>query len=395
MEELYHDQKLMQFINPRVATSGLDIHVSYYDTDTKALKYAHQRSGSTSPVENYGWISIDGGYDAHDEGTGTSTNIPGSGTTLRTVSAVYATVGEFVSIGQDLLLQSNGAVITATVSGRLDFILAVGASVRNTITAATITNVDRVVDKGGASRTAAAGEFSAIDTNPSGYPVIAYYDITRQTVRIARASATIPFATQWLLQDVLDNETVITPWKDPNYRYSGKYITMKIDAAGYVHLAFYRNSTGDLIYMKSTNNPTTGATPYTFGPSVIVDSIGSVGVWADLAILEPTPGATTEDDARPYISYLDSSLANTFDGIKVAYWNPALERASDTLVSGGTDSASQPDSPDGWELMNAPMGFEVEGSRTSVEFNTVSTDYSVTIAYASTDYFRIGYYVKE
>jgi hypothetical protein len=203
----------------------------------------------------------------------------------------------------------------------------------------------------------------------SGNPVIAYYDTTNQTVKLARASAVNPTAAQWTLQTVMSAG-------DPNFKYSGKYISLKIDSAGYVHLAFYRNSTGDLIYMKSTNHPTDGSA-YTFGSSVIIDSIGSVGVWADITL----------DGTNPVISYLDSSMVNTFDGIKMAYYDAGLE-----TVSG--DTAGEPDTIDGWETMNAALGYEVESVRTSAEVDTGSNFWQTAIGYSSSDYFRIAYYVK-
>ncbi|MFP4115195.1 MAG: hypothetical protein ACOC2Y_05590, partial [Spirochaetota bacterium] len=225
---------------------------------------------------------------------------------------------------------------------------------------------------GGASRSTAAGEFSAIDVTPTNnYPVVAYYDITNSTVRLARSTATNPDATQWAVQDVMDTN-------DANYDFSGKYISMRIDSQGYVHLAFFRNSSGDLVYMKSTNNPTDGSTAYIFGDSVTVDSNGSVGVWADVTLLND----------RPYISYLDSSLVNTFDGAKLAYYDPALE------VETG-DNAGEPDTADGWEYMNAPMNYEVESVRTSIEADVGSDNFwTAAIGYSSSDYYRIGYYVE-
>ncbi|PKL25609.1 MAG: hypothetical protein CVV47_06030 [Spirochaetae bacterium HGW-Spirochaetae-3] len=468
-ELLYHDQKLMQFINQRVVTSGSDIHISYYDTDTKALKYWHHTS-NTNPAYAMDWINVDGGMDEHDGNStttityasATATNVthqaPSNGVTVASHNVV---LGQKVASGTILVTLSNATQITATQNGYVSYLLDIGDAVSRwsattvatlashsvyssstnvgeaVVTAPTATVLLTLTDYAGtntnitasvaglisyrspvgtpvtgtttlasimtdysrivsANRSASAGEFSAIDTNPSGYPVIAYYDMSNQTVKIARASAVNPSGAQWALQTAM----VVTPWKDTNFKYSGKYITMRIDEAGYLHMAFYRNSTGDLLYMKSTNKPSDGTTAYAFGPSVIVDDLGSVGVWADLAIYEPTPGSTAEDDARPYVSYLDSSLANTFDGIKVAYWDPGLERSSDGLPSGGIDSDSQPDSPDGWETINAPMLYEVENVRTGVEYYNDAgappdSDYSIRIGYSSTDYYRVGYYVKE
>ncbi|AEJ60427.1 hypothetical protein Spith_0140 [Spirochaeta thermophila DSM 6578] len=293
-ENMGHDQYLMQFINERVVTVGDNIHVSYYDTETKALKYMYIQSGDTSTAE-HSWVNLDGGSD-----------------------------------GDDIQVVSTG-------------------------------------------RVSAAGEFSAIDVTPLGYPVIAYYDISRQTVRIARATSTTPTtAADWVLQDVISTS-------DPNYRYSGKYISMRIDSQGYVHLAFFRVSTGDLIYMKSTNNPQDGSTDYTFGPTVVVDNEGSVGIWADISLT---------DDDRPVITYLDFSLVNTFDGLKMAFYDPALEREDG-------DVAGEPDTSDGWETMYAALGYDIDNKRLSIEYDTGGHNgWWAAIGYASSDYYRVAYYVK-
>ena len=380
-EALYHDEKLMQFINQRIVADGDNIHTAYYDTDTKALKYYLHLSGNNSGYQ-HSWINIDGGYDGDDQAISSSTasiTVPANGS--YTVTNVYVSDGQFVTLGTDILTLSNGLTYTAGYDGTVN--LMVGNS--DTMTAPwyqsrsydlySLTGTSsRIVDEGGSTRTAAAGEFSAIDVMPAtGYPVIAYYDITNKTVKLARANNATPDQTQWTLQTVMAAD-------DDNFSYSGKYITMKIDSQGYVHLAFYRNSTGDLVYMKSTNHPTDGSA-YTFGESVIVDSIGSVGVWADL---------TLEND-EPVISYLDSSLVNTFDGIKMAYYDSALETTADEFTG---ESETEPDTLDGWETMNAALGFEVESVRTSIEADTGSNDWSQAIGYSSNDYFRIGYYLK-
>jgi len=295
----------------------------------------------------------------------------GTGGTTRTVLSVAVAIGDYVSIGDRIVQRSDGTWILSTAQGQIETVIAVGANVNSSIVVATVRDLDRVVDKGGSSRAASAGEYSAIDVMPtSGFPVIVYYDITNQTVRLARASAVNPTASQWVLQTVMSSGT------DPNFKYSGKYISMRIDSAGYVHLAFYRNSTGDLVYMKSTNNPTDGSA-YVFGKSVIVDSVGSVGIWADVSL----------DGTNPVLSYLDSSMVNTFDGVKVAYYDPTLE-----TLSG--DTAGQPDTIDGWETMNAALGYEVESVRTSVEVDTGANFWHAAVGYGSSDYFRIGYYVK-
>ncbi|MBN1242520.1 MAG: Ig-like domain repeat protein [Spirochaetales bacterium] len=445
-EALYHDQKLMQFVNQRVVTNGDDIHLSYYDTDTKSLKYWYHQSGVNEPYAQ-AWINIDGGLDAHD---GAATNVTygtASETDVQTraptngvsVASVAVSLGQKVAQDELLATLSNGTQITATANGYVSYIITVGSAVSRwfdttiaslashsvvavladagdtVVTTPTPTPILSISDYAGATtvisanaagflgdraaigtpvtnatvlasilttttriasvgRSSAAGEYSAVDVVPgTGFPLIAYYDIANQTVKLARASAVNPAGTQWYLQAVMDSGT------DANYRYSGKYISMKVDVNGYVHLAFFRNSTGDLVYMRSTNTSydVGPSVPYTFGPSVVIDSIGSVGTWADLSL----------DGTNPVISYLDSSLVNTFDGIKLAYYDSALETETG-------DADGVPDSIDGWETMNAALGYEVESVRTSVETDTGANFWNQAIGYSSTDYYRIGYYVK-
>jgi hypothetical protein len=376
-ESLYHDQKLMQFINQRVVNNGNNIHHSYYDTDTKALKYFYALSGVGENTYGPTFINVDGGFDQDDGVTNIQVSPNYAWNDNHAVVTIHVSVGDTISVGDPVVTLNNGTdvVILSDYTGLVAQILVDPADTdvdSENLIAVLDTSDTRIVDFGGSSRSAAAGEFSAIDVTPgNGYPVIAYYDITGRTVKIARATAVNPDETRWNLQSVMASG-------DANREFSGKYITMKIDSQGYVHLAFFRNSTGDLIYLKSTNNPVDGATAYTFGESVIIDSIGSVGSWADLTL----------DNDEPVISYLDSSLVNTFSGIKVAYYDPSFEAEPG-------DSAGEPDTADGWETMNAALGFEVESVRTSIETDTGTNFWRHAVGYSSSDYFRIGYYVRQ
>ncbi len=451
-ELLYHDQRLMQFINQRIVTQGNNLHVSYYDTDTKAMKYWYALSGA-NPAYAQTWINLDGGMDEHDGNTSTSITYASATATNSnytspnngvTVAQHYVVLGDKVANGTQIARMSNNAIVNATTNGFVTYLLPVGsASPRNvattigtlgshrvlsvstnvgddvvinptpttiltlenyagtttpilttvagaigsrsavgtavvdtTVLSLIVTDLTRIVRTG---RSTAAGEFSAIAVTPNGYPAIAYYDITNQTVKLARASIAVPIAaTDWRTQTVMTTGV----GGDPNFKYSGKYISMRIDASGYVHLSFFRNSTGDLIYMRSTNtsNEVNAATPYTFGKSVIIDSNGSVGTWTDVSL----------DGTNPVISYLDSSLVNTFDGIKIAYYDAAI----DNLVTATGDLDNVPDTIDGWETMNAALGYEVESVRTSAEVDRGTNFWKAAVGYSSSDYFRIGYYLK-
>jgi hypothetical protein len=517
MEELYHNTMLMQFINQRVVNSGNDIHISYFDTKDKSLKYAYVANGDADGNEHQNWINLDGGSDGDDTSLsattaytqtvtatattytaaaatgnglaisstrtgavtakvsvpaayasgatimrigGNNVTMPAAGylTTITaaatfatqpndvatyrpnatTVTAVLVSVGDYVTAGTAIATAAGGTVtILSAASGYVASIAGAGTALTSgTTTVATTTNrkilsaaanatavapgdslytyssdgstvvtvnataagvvsattaANTVLAGGtptvvsttgvsriyGGARAAAAGEYSAIDVTPTThYPVIAYYDITDQTLKLAYARTNAPTAgAEWTTQYVM-------PLSDPNYKYSGKYVSMRIDPDGYVHLVFYRNSTGDLIYMKSTNHPTDGQTAYDFGPSVTLDSIGAVGIWADLSLGAKDGGG----NYVPYISYLDSSYTNTFDAVKLAYFD------ADLVATGNN----------GWEYMNASLAYEVENVRTSVEYDAGTNAtldngaafWRAAIGYQSSDFYRIAYYVK-
>ena len=311
-EELWHDEMLMQFINQRVVNDGDNIHISYFDTETKAVKYHYIQSNDQTYGELQTWINLDGGSDG-DDGNSSSqvVNVPRNNT--YTVTAVLVSNGDTVASGQDIITLSNGTTYTAPAAGIVDGLLTVGDSLAGgtgwwgtDYTLFLVSDFNRVVEYGTGVRSNTVGAYSAIDVQTNGNPVVAYYDSSNQTVKLAVASANDPSAADWTLMTVMDAG-------DTNYQYSGKYISMKIDSNNDVHLVFYRNSTGDLIYMKSETDPINDGS-YTFGDSVIIDSIGSVGAWADI---------TMDENDSPVISYLDSSRADTFDGLKMAYYDSA------------------------------------------------------------------------
>jgi large repetitive protein len=364
LEELYHDQLLMQFVNPRVVGSNAAGHfVSYYDTDTKSMKFAYVAQGATSQAEITPWVNIDGGGDFHDSvfAGGSVTTQVFSGTSS-TVNGLSVSNGDAVVSGTTTLFTTAaGGNIKASASGYVTLLVGVGNTVTNASTRVAVITPTK--------RATAAGEYSAIALT-NGHPIIAYYDTTNQTVKVAHCAGTGAGTTtgsNWTVQTAMSVG-------DPCYQYSGKHISAKIDGSGFLHLVFYRTSTGDLVYLKSTNSPTDGSTDYTFGSAVIVDSIGSVGTGADLTLSGTTP----------YISYYDASNFDSFNGLKMAYYDSAV---SD------------------WEYMNAPLAFNVANdNRTSIEYNTgvtlaanqasnSNTAWAAAIGYRSDDYFRVGYYV--
>ncbi|MBN2535827.1 MAG: hypothetical protein JXB88_23305 [Spirochaetales bacterium] len=274
-EMLYHNEMLLQFQRPKVVRSGNNIHLAYYDNNTKAVKYGYVANGDTNTSERV-WINLDGGQD-----------------------------------GDDAQVVSSG-------------------------------------------RSTYAGEYVAIDVDEDGYPVVMYYDISNQTLKLARSNSTAPStASNWTLQTVFDTG-------DPNKNYVGKYITMKFDTTGNLYTACLKTSTGDLVYLHASN---VDGTDYDFDSSIVIDSEGSVGAWADMTL----------NGTTPYISYLNSSMIGTFSGLKVAYYDPVEEV---------------------WEHEIVPLNTAIAETRTNIEYKKGTVDWSIAIGYAGNT-FDIVYLLPE
>jgi hypothetical protein len=228
-----------------------------------------------------------------------------------------------------------------------------------------------------------AGEWSAIDvmnSSTDNRPVIAYYDADNQTVRLAvAATRNNPQPADWKVQYAMNTT-------DPNFRFSGQYVSMIIDQANNdAHLAFFKSNSTDLIYLKLH---WTGSIYEPYSPSVIVDDVGAVGRWVDI---------TLSRDKLPQISYLDITRTNFYDGVKMAYYDPA-KFTEEVLDQNGV-------SQKGWETMHVPARFKIQENRTSIETwpsrdtssgaaRPANLFWDTAIGYANDDFFRIAYYLK-
>jgi hypothetical protein len=291
-EMLYHDQTLLQFQRPKVVRDSINIHLAYFDNDTKSAKYGYVQNAAGDTSEQP-WVNLDGGSDADDTNDG-------------------------------------AGLVTA-----------------------------------GIARTGSAGEYLAIDVDEAGNPVVMYYDTNNATLRLARALNNTPQTpADWVRQDVFRAD-------DPNRFFVGKHVSMIVDSNGGIHAVAAKTSVGDLVYVHAADVDGT-STDYTFDYSVIVDSEGAVGSWADIALDES--GAT----AVPFVSYINNSMAGTYDGIKLAYFDP---------VSGL------------WEHQIVPAATAVGDNRTSVEHRPAGgtingADRRVAVGYKSST-FDIVYRLPE
>jgi len=374
-----------QFLNPHIIThiTGTTannvrehIHVSYYDSDTKSIKYrynlrgASNNGGSTTstdgmapPILTPMWTNLDGGIDYEDYmgGNTTETNV-----------AVF--VNETVA---NLATGSN----TTTI--------APGARIRGA-TNARGTNPD-------------AGEHNAIAVTSQGYPVIAYYDTANRKLRIAISNRYAPIlGINWQVFDAI-------PATNPNYEYTGQYVSIAIDTSNNVHIAALNSQNKQVVYIKgSITVPDTPSTRtdgsdigYSFTSVQVVDNVGNVGKWCNISL---------DATGNPWIAYKDDDYNLSRDGVKMAYLDPTR------FYKGSADTASDRDrdiyntSISGWEAMHVPTQFRVQdarigmerfptykmqgAARTSGDLTNGALPRFAAVGYLSLDLFRVAYYVE-
>jgi len=351
-----------QFTNPHIVThinTSEHIHVSYYDTKDKSLKYRYNLRGtpgtlSTTTTSTSGtsdvtagnaipkmWTNLDGGSDYED-----------------TVQTVYT--GTTVGTGN----------------------IATDARLRST----------------GAARSTDAGQYNTIAVaryGNNGYPVIAYYDEQNKKLKLAISNQQAPIAaSNWHIRDN------VIPIDDPNNIGTGQYVSMRIDTTGatsganIVHIAAFNVNTSKLIYIKGTL--TIGNTAgFTLSDSIfvtnevrVVDKVGQVGKWSSISL---------DQHGRPWITYMDNLKSSAYGGAKIAFMNGNYQKAAQDTYGNNTK---------GWEAMHIPARFRVEDERLGLEnFPTrnvtpndnTTTTWTAAVGYLAkdtgADRYRIAYYL--
>jgi hypothetical protein len=353
VELTYHNSLNTQFEGyHRVVYRGDNIHVSYYDSKDKSIKYWFGKTGYKTSTANYNsntvpsitnglaasgrhWRNLDGGEDAEDQALGPTTT------------------NHFYRV------RPTGS----STEGTYNF-----------------------------NRASMAGPWSAIDLRSGGEPVVAYFDAEHSTLRLAVANtANNPLVSNArALASVTDGnfkvQYAMSP-SDPNYSFAGEYVSMQIDQTNNdAHLAFFRSNSTQLIYLKLKWN---GSKYEPYGPSVIVDESSANGKWVDLVL---------DKQNRPWISYQDISRAGNFDGVKMAYYDPATYE-----ISGVPSYDMNGVAKTGWETMNVPAVYKASDNRTGIEVwphrdtpagNAVTKTWAAAVGYTNPDYYRIAYYLK-
>jgi len=267
-----------------------------------------------------------------------------------------------------------------------------------------------------------AGEFSAIGfdavggvgTEANRRPIIAYYDVSNDTLRIAFATTYNPTgATTWRRQYVFEPGHAL-------HRGSGRHVSMAIDAANNIHLAFFSRTHG-LVYVRL--NARTAATQATLTRATyaVIDNVN--GSWTDISV---------DHWGNPWIVYGYQGRQGNFDGIRMAYFSgvgPANAGAGRDDVNFNTRTGGRrPSSPlrcrvtstdiTGWETVSMAAPFRVGYDRLNIEawpptnrrsgaaatrvtmaggHQVGGREWSAAIGYASgagDNRFRIGYFFR-
>jgi len=250
----------------------------------------------------------------------------------------------------------------------------------------------------GQGAAASAGQYSAIDYDNVG-PIIAYYDQTNDTVRIAFGANYNPTAanSQWTRRYLLPTTGMGSQLR----RGSGKYISMKVDKANGIHIAFYNSVYNTVVYYYAKNRAVINSanTPVHNGDTVKIHTIDNVvtgGTWTDISV---------DDNGNPWIVYGDSSRTGNKDGARIAYLS---SDAAGYLSGGGTGVkfAGELTCPvtgadiKGWEALTMPANYTVNSDRLNIEAwpptlrgGTLGNapGWNAAIGYAS-DMYRVGYF---
>ena len=315
-------REVSQFINPRTVRFGENMHFAYYDKYNRALRYTFQKTDSNLGTDNpagtnyntyrnrvSGWILVDGYFDGQDRVHTDSTTVksitPGSVTTTSATSDAYSSnsvakgdtvgiaytdsTGKYCFVIRDVTSRNRSTVYWSEEVSDFD------TSKSITLTGGAIYKGDSNVVNKGESRINSAGSYLSMDVTSSGKPVIVYFDGDNETLRIAYSSSATP------------SMVIVADGRDTFTRQiigisGGTYVQAKIDPDNYLHI-MYRNSNGQLCYLKSTNAPDGGA--YTFGEPMLIESSGTYGT---LSIMKEGTGYV------PCVAFLNSE--GTANGVK-------------------------------------------------------------------------------
>ena len=210
--------------------SNNKIHIAYYNSTGKTLKYI-TTAGTTTGT----WL------DSFLDATGD--------------------VGQFVSLALDSTNKKYLSYYDAT-----NKVLKFATNSSGTWTTTTVDNMPDV------------GQYSHIAVNPAGTKIhISYYDYTHKHLKYA-AGTNSAGVVSWT------TATVDTSSSD-----TGQYSSVAVDSSGYVHISYYDNTQGYLMYADNVSGS------WNTNP---LDSTASVGQYSSIAV---------DSNGKVHICYYDST----------------------------------------------------------------------------------------
>lgn len=153
-----------------------------------------------------------------------------------------------------------------------------------------------------------AGQYVAVGSLSDGTAVMAWYD--SGPGRLALSYNELPRTAQ------SDLNSGTKTWQDNSYYVSdaniraGTYVSMAVDNANGIHLAYYSATGGDLYYSYIAAPKTKTVTK-----TVMVDSYGSVGTYTMIDVAKDSENG----NFIPYISFRCESNSDTTASVKIAY----------------------------------------------------------------------------
>ena len=350
-------RRLGAFENPRSARYNTYLHTIWYDSVTESLRYSVANTSDKSKynLSNgaiVGWVVLDGGFTGQDRlhsfkaqgGKANNTLIElsnyghaGTGTkgANKNSNAANYSTDIFLASGQrteTVSYMKNITTTSVTMSGLSSGITpakgdtialmynkegSYAMSLRkiSDVTGDKISWTDEVthtiqsaaIYKGAlnvvggtladldnkAENTGSSGSSADIDVGANGYPVVAYFDDSSSTLRIAKASSAEP--------------KLYTDWTriETSFTCSGS-VSMRIDGANNIHV-MYKNEDGQLCYLFGA----VSGTGYNFNPPEVIDETGSLE-YGTLSVRELVAGTYV-----PVMTYMNS--AGTAQAVKYAY----------------------------------------------------------------------------
>lgn len=180
-----------------------------------------------------------------------------------------------------------------------------------------------------------AGEFSDIKVinNNTAFPtpIIVYYNKTEKCLYFAKGTETkAGESATWTLTKINN------PSGNVDF---GRYVSMEMDSSNGLHVVAQDANAGVLYYgyfSTVSSKPTNGW--------MKIDATSSVGRWTDIKLEDPSK---TGLNAKPVITYMDSSKLGTTSAVKIAYYES---------VSGSFDALTDPTI---WEATDQKLSLAV------------------------------------